>query len=123
MHELTTLNTGLGDDHVTVKLAANPLASFALNTQGAINDLLKLTNPVFTGSRNGRRCHGAAECTACHGTTECTEPFRSVSSAAWLLTIRTLFTRRRSASSTSTLRPSNSKRSPTAGTRPIRDSR
>src|SRR5207247_8338777 len=52
VHTVTTLNTGLGDDHVYVNLAANTLASFVLNTQGPINNLLKLATSLFTGDAN-----------------------------------------------------------------------
>ena len=42
LRTVTTLNTGLGDDHVTVDLDAGEDGFFVLNTQGPFNDYLTL---------------------------------------------------------------------------------
>ena len=41
---ITTLNTGLGDDHVTVNLTAGQDGFFVLNTQGPYNQFLSLSD-------------------------------------------------------------------------------
>jgi Ca2+-binding RTX toxin-like protein/flagellar hook assembly protein FlgD len=47
---ITTLNTGLGDDHVEVTLAAGADGTFVLNTQGPYDDLTKSDKDIVEAS-------------------------------------------------------------------------
>ena len=49
VRDATSLNTGLGDDHVTVSLQAQKDGFFVLNTQGPYNNQLLLATPLFGG--------------------------------------------------------------------------
>jgi Ca2+-binding RTX toxin-like protein len=50
--EITTLNTGLGDDHVTANLDASKGGFFVADLQGAYESYETLTQPVFYGDYN-----------------------------------------------------------------------
>jgi len=50
VREITTLNTGLGNDHVDVNLPAAKGGFFVVNTQGAVQNVLHLAAPVFAGN-------------------------------------------------------------------------
>ena len=52
---ITTLNTGLGDDHVTVKLTNGEDGFFVLNTQGPYDQFLSLSDKD-TVDATARRC-------------------------------------------------------------------
>src|SRR5439155_9221223 len=52
VNEITTLNTGLGNDVVTVNLQQGQDGAFVLNTQGPYDNLLHLQTPIFTGDYN-----------------------------------------------------------------------
>jgi Ca2+-binding RTX toxin-like protein len=49
LRTITTLNTGLGDDTVTVDLQASEDEFFVLNTQGPYNDLMQLASDIKAG--------------------------------------------------------------------------
>ena len=52
VNEVTTLNTGLGNDTVTVTLTDGTDGEFVLDTQGPDENVLHLSNPVQTGDYN-----------------------------------------------------------------------
>ena len=51
MREITWLNTGLGNDNVTVSLAAATEGFFVLDTQGAYDDVLHLATDIVSPVR------------------------------------------------------------------------
>ena len=52
VNEVTTLNTGLGNDSVTVNLDGSTGGFFVLDTQGADQNVLHLATGLFTGDYN-----------------------------------------------------------------------
>ena len=65
VNEVTTLNTGLGDDNVVVQLSDGTDGAFVLDTQGPDENVLQLTLPgadrrLQHACRHGRRSPSTA---------------------------------------------------------------